>query len=136
MNGNPYAPPRAQLSADVPYEAWELPTPAVYGWYRLYVGVMLAFHVLLMVLAFGLSASGSAHVDSDVMLGLGLFVLVFSVPWLAALLLRRTPGAWVYHLVLICLGMTGITVVASVPLLVYWIKPETKRFFGRADGGR
>ena len=58
---------------------------------------------------------------------LGVFVLLFAAAWI----LPRERWAWTYSLVLICLGMGGLTLVAAVPLLIFWIKPETKAWFGR-----
>jgi hypothetical protein len=56
------------------------------------------------------------------------FFLIFAL----APFLPKKPWAWIYHLVLICLGMSGCTIVASIPLLIFWLKPETKAFFGRS----
>ena len=50
----------------------------------------------------------------------------------SAFFLPRRPWAWVVHLVLIALGLTSCcTLPASVPLLVWWLKPETQAWFGR-----
>jgi hypothetical protein len=39
---------------------------------------------------------------------------------------------WVYDLVVICLGMTSACILpASVPLLIFWLKPEVKSHFGK-----
>lgn len=61
-------------------------------------------------------------------LGLGL---VFLIPLALAFFLPRRRWAWVYHLVLICFGMTGCTIVASIPLLIFWIKPDVKAYFNQ-----
>ena len=61
-------------------------------------------------------------------------MLVFSVP-LAGLfgvapMLPKRRAAWIYGLVLICIGMTSACCLpATIPLLIFWIKPETKEFF-------
>jgi hypothetical protein len=35
-------------------------------------------------------------------------------------------------MVLICIGMNSCCLLpASIPLLIFWIKPETKTYFGR-----
>ena len=49
----------------------------------------------------------------------------------AAPFLPRKPWVWIYHLVLICIGLSGITFVASLPLLIFWLRPEAKAWFGR-----
>jgi hypothetical protein len=60
---------------------------------------------------------------------MGLF---FAVPCAAAVFLPPVPWAWIYHLVLICVGMTSVCCIpVCVPLLIFWIRPETKAYFGR-----
>ena len=50
----------------------------------------------------------------------------------SAFFLPRRPWAWVVHLVLIALGLTSCcTLPASIPLLVYWLKPDAQAWFGR-----
>lgn len=61
----------------------------------------------------------------------GLGVVLF-IPFALGPLLPRRPWTWVYGLVLICLGMTSACCLpVTIPLLIYWIKPEAKAFFGR-----
>jgi hypothetical protein len=39
---------------------------------------------------------------------------------------------WVYDIVLICLGMTSVCCMpVTIPLLIFWIKPDAKAWFGR-----
>jgi hypothetical protein len=58
------------------------------------------------------------------MVGIGLL-------YIAAATLRCLPGRWSIGLVVICTTVFPfcITVAGVVPLLVYWTKPETKRYF-------
>jgi hypothetical protein len=49
--------------------------------------------------------------------------------FVAALFLPRKRWAWVCHMVLICLGLTGCFFPASLPLLLFFIKPETQAYF-------
>ena len=50
------------------------------------------------------------------------------------LALPKRPWGWIYGLVLIAIGMTSMcTLPATIPLLIYWLKPETKLFFGREE---
>jgi hypothetical protein len=61
-------------------------------------------------------------------LGLGLFGAC-----LLPLILRPRPWLWTYDLVVICLGMTSACILpASIPLLIFWLKPEAKRYFGKS----
>jgi hypothetical protein len=52
---------------------------------------------------------------------------------LLPLVLEPRPWLWTYDLVIICLGMTSTCILpASIPLLIYWLKPETKRYSGKS----
>ncbi len=53
----------------------------------------------------------------------------------AAPFLPRKPWSWVYHLVLIILGMPGCFLPACVALTVFWVKPKTMAWFHRPGGG-
>ena len=57
--------------------------------------------------------------------------VLFAIPFLIAFFIPRKPWAWTYHIVMICIGMTGCTIVASIPLLIFWLKPDVKGYFGR-----
>jgi hypothetical protein len=57
---------------------------------------------------------------------------VFAGVYLAAFFLPRRPWTWIYHIVLIGIGLTSpCTMAAAVPLLIAWIRPETRAWFGR-----
>lgn len=57
---------------------------------------------------------------------------VLHTVYMTAFFLPRRPWAWIVHLVLISLGLTSCcTLPASIPLLVFWLKPETRLWFGR-----
>ncbi len=61
---------------------------------------------------------------------LGVSILLF-VPYMLAPFLPKRRWVWVYDLVLICLGMTSCcTLPACIALLIFWIKPNTRQFFG------
>ena len=58
-----------------------------------------------------------------------LFLVASALPFF----LKPKPWVWVYDLVIICSGMLSTClIVASIPLLIFWIKPETKKYFGRS----
>jgi hypothetical protein len=62
-----------------------------------------------------------------VVMGLGLMI-----PFAAILFLEKKSWVWIYGLVLIVLGLTSCcTWPATIPLLINWLKPETKALFGR-----
>ncbi|HEX8197473.1 MAG TPA: zinc ribbon domain-containing protein [Pyrinomonadaceae bacterium] len=110
----------------------------VFFWYRVYAGLMAAMYAMLVALGVFMIVFGSQSNDKDAagavfggafyaILGGGFF-LIFAV----ALFLPRKPWTWIYHIVLICIGMTSCCLLPfSIPLLINWLKPETKAFFGR-----
>jgi hypothetical protein len=56
------------------------------------------------------------------------------VCYVAAPFLPRAKWVWIMDIVLICLGLPVCCLwPISVPLLVYWVKPETKAYFGFED---
>lgn len=59
------------------------------------------------------------------------FCLILGGLLVAALVMRPTPQAWSYHLVVLCLGLCGCLLPISVLLLIQWFQPATQRYFGR-----
>ena len=74
-------------------------------------------------------SAAEAKVMGSVFLILGL---IFFVPYAIAPLLPRRSWVWVLGLVLICIGLTSACCLpACIPLLIFWLKPEMKQFYGR-----
>ena len=112
-------------------------SPPVWLWYRVYAVFMGLFHagVALAIAALLVATAGQGIKGEDlvVVIVAGLFFLG-ALPFLAAPFLPRVSWAWHYHLVLIALGLMNLGCIPmSIPLLIYWLKPETKRFFGKLD---
>lgn len=132
---NPYGPPQPPPYPNpygYGYDAAPLGPPAVWPWYIAYAVVMALLYVAVFVLGLFIALAGDdaeAQIQGAIMAVMGLpFAAIFGV----APLLPKKPWTWTYHLVLICLSMTsGCCLVVSVPLVIHWIKPETKAFFGR-----
>lgn len=110
--------------------------PQVVVWYKAY----LAFLLLLFLFAAGmgalilfggfLSAEDLDGVPPQIMGGIYLVTgLIFALPCVIGFFLRPSKAAWVFHMVMICIGLSGCTIVFSVPLLIFWIKPEVKNYF-------
>jgi hypothetical protein len=92
-----------------------------------------ALGILLLVSPSFLGPAG----NEPVMTIYGVILIAVSVPFsllfAAAPFLPRRPWAWIVHLALIALGMTSACCIpACLPLLLFWIKPETKAMFERA----
>lgn len=60
-----------------------------------------------------------------------LVCLVLGGMLVAALVIRPTPDAWAYHILILCLGLCGCLLPVSVLLLIQWFQPATQRYFGR-----
>lgn len=107
-------------------------------WYRVYCGVLAALYVLVAALGFFLYASApssSEYTAEEVQimgviyaaLGVALF-LVFAV----AFFLPRRPYNWIVGIIMMAIGMSSCCFLPFlIPLLIFWVKPETKAHFGR-----
>jgi hypothetical protein len=106
------------------------PPPVVF-WYKVYVvfNVLMYLAVAAVIAAISLFASDSFKDE----LGPAMILIVmagacgfFAIAYLVSLFFPRRPWAWVYDLV-----FTGcFTLPFSVALLIFWIKPEAKGWFG------
>ncbi|MCI0516137.1 hypothetical protein L0128_23230 [candidate division KSB1 bacterium] len=114
------------------------PVPPVWNWYVVYCVTMALMYlviVLLGVLFLGWqleipdTEEFEIQIIGWVFLGLGLPLgLIFGI----APFLPKQPWAWIFGIVLIGIGMTSACCLpAAIPLLIFWIKPENKAFFGR-----
>jgi hypothetical protein len=118
--------------------------PSAWTWFRVYVGVMAFIYLAFAGLGLGLLAFGSSIAQASrdpsaafVMPLMGTLYAVLGFVFLGVfaygLMMPRKPWTWIYGLVLICFGLTSpCTMPAAIPLLIFWIKPEMKAFFGRS----
>ena len=107
-------------------------------WYRIYTGVMAALYVAIaglgVVLMMMQPETGTRSEPQMMIMGAVYAALgtIFFVVNLVAALLPPKPYNWIVGIVMIALGMTSCCLwPAVIPLLIYWVKPETKAFFGR-----
>ncbi|MBX3261565.1 MAG: hypothetical protein KF782_17915 [Labilithrix sp.] len=112
--------------------------PAVITWFRVYAATTLALYVGFFALWQFLAPAGpdEAHrqptLAGDVTTAaLGLLVFVFGGLFALGAFVPYKPWGWIVGLVAICLGLSSCTAVFAIPLLIYWMKPETKAAFGR-----
>lgn len=120
--------------------------PPVVRWYRVYAGFMAFIYLLTAVGGFFVIknmealATGSRGIDpielkirGFVMVAIGIILFTAFV---VALLLPNTSGAWIFHIILIAVGLSSCCLwPATIPLMIAWLKPETQRWFGRATPG-
>ena len=114
--------------------------PPVIIWYKVYciaMAVMYLFVVALGVffLVGGCFIPGNADDKIPFMIMGPLYAvmgLVMMIPFVLALFLGPKPWVWVYGIVLISIGMSSCCCLpATLPLLIYWVKPDVQRHFGR-----
>jgi hypothetical protein len=111
------------------------------GWYYAYCAAM----ALLYLFCIGIGVAGivfrSQLADHDhppeLLAFLGVLFaalgVVFMLAFGAAPFLPHRSWVWIYHLVLIAVGMTSACCLpVCIALLIFWIKPETRAYFGRA----
>ena len=109
-----------------------------YFWYRMYCSALVVLYLVLAVIgAVAIAGSYGANVENprDAFNG-GVFLLVvggiLAVFFLVGVILPPKPSSWILGIVLIALGMTSICFLPlTLPLLFFWIKPETRKYFGR-----
>ena len=113
--------------------------PAVWTWYIVYAAAMALMYALVSILGivFLLIDPSWLEMESVELKVQGaicfLMGAILFLPFAVAPFLPKRPWVWIYHLVLICLGMTSCCCLpATIPLLIFWLKPECKQFFGRA----
>src|SRR5688500_8581784 len=112
--------------------------PPVITWFKVYAGFMAFLYFAITAIVGVIAVIGPedeemSRTESMVIFGLvaalcGIFCAVFAF----ALFAPRAPWVWIYDIVLIALGMTScLTLPAAIPLLIFWLKPEAKAWFGR-----
>ena len=113
--------------------------PPVWPWYIAYCLGMAGVAFLLTMLCVVFVAvepdpdwAGDPSAQLGVLVYIAIWFLVTCIYGVVPFLPRKS-WAWTYGLVVISAGlMCGCWIVASIPLLIQWVKPETKAYFGRA----
>lgn len=120
--------------------------PQVVTWFRVYCGLMVVIYIAVAIFGGFMAANpdmlndpnprpGSsvpssadeAFIMGVMYCGLGIVLtIVFLVPFF----LPRRFGAWIYDLVMICIGLTSCCFwPVTIPLLIFWIKEDTRVWF-------
>ena len=113
--------------------------PAVLTWFFVYCGVLCAMYLGLVACGLVFLSLEPAQLDMtpEAAKALGAIFIVVGGAFLAVsaapFFLPARPWVWIYDLVVICMGMTSACFLpAAIPLLIFWVKPEAKAYFGRA----
>ncbi len=118
--------------------------PGVVVWFKVYAGflcfiygICIAIGLLFLLLPNWIEFTDpdfpeiTAYIYGAVFLVLGLIFLIASA---LPFFVTPRPWIWTYDLVIICLGMTSAcTLPFSIILLIFWLKPETKQYFGKIN---
>ncbi len=114
--------------------------PPVWPWYVGYCVLMALLYLLvggagLLALFIDLA---TLELEEDAMIvriqGVLFLVLglIFMIVYAAAPFLPKRPWVWIYGLVMIAIGIASICCLpVTIPLLIFWLKPETQQFFER-----
>ena len=109
-------------------------------WYRVYLAVLAFLYLAVTVLGIGIAIIRPDTRDQspEEMLIMGIVYAVvgavFFVLFAVALFLPPKPFNWIVGIIAIAVGMTSCCFIPfCVPLLIFWMKPETKAFFGRSS---
>lgn len=115
-------------------------TPGVVVWYRVYCAFLMIVYAALVALGLFIMFFPEFAKTPEEALGAKIggaiyFIvgIIFFIPFLLSFFFPNKPWVWIYGLVLICVGFTSCcSIPASIALLIFWIRPETKKYFGRA----
>jgi hypothetical protein len=112
--------------------------PPVVKWFGVYSAFMSLLYLLCIVagIFFFIAEPSDARRSAEEarFTGIALFIvgLLLFFPFAAGPFLPRKGWAWTFGLVLIGIGLTSICCLpATIPLLIFWLKPETKTYFGK-----
>lgn len=112
-------------------------TPPVYKWFIAYCVLMALLYLVtaaMGIMFMFIEPDRDMSAEEAKILGVVclLMGLAFFVPYAAAPFLPRRNWVWILGLVLICIGLTSACCLpVCVPLLIFWLKPEMKAFYGK-----
>ena len=112
-------------------------TPPAYKWFVVYCVFMALLYLTTagMGIVFMFTEPDAEMSDAEAKIMGAVFLilgLVFFAPYALAPFLPRKSWVWVFGLVLICIGLTSVCCLpVCIPLLLFWLKPEMKSFYGR-----
>lgn len=107
-----------------------LERPAVVIWFKIYCAGLALIYAGSALACLALAFYGIEGLLFGLLLaGLCLVLAVISA---LPILLPAKPWTWVYGVVLIAMGMTSACLLpVCIPLLIVWIRPEVKGYFGK-----
>ena len=111
----------------------DLNRPTVIIWFKAYCSLLAIIHLPLLLLSYGYlcALENEEGLIAMKVLFSALMVISLAVPAMSLLcfFLKRQPWVWVYSLVLICLGMATWLLPFCIPLIIFWVKQNTKVYY-------
>jgi hypothetical protein len=117
------------MQEEVPHPLPSGAAPPVVFWFKMYAGFLCLLYLLVAAFGVVFLVVDPAEFDMEEVEAriIGIIYLI-----LLPFFLRPRPWVWIYDLVIICIGMTSACMLpACIPLLLFWLKPEAKAYFGR-----
>ncbi len=120
------------------------PAPTGVVFYRVYCGLMATMYLLLAIAgvlgAIFREELAGEYDDPNEFLMMGVIYggcgLAIGIPFVASFFLPRQQWAWIVGIILIGLSLTSVCCLPiSIPLLFFWLKPETKGWFHPPEDG-
>lgn len=110
--------------------------PPILPWYRAYCAAMIVMYLGVVAMgAWMLTLPDRRDPPGSLVFGvlcIGMGVAL-AAGFALALLVPPKPWGWVVGMVAICISLTSCACMpAGIPLLIYWLKPETKEYFGHS----
>lgn len=106
----------------------------------MYCAVLAILYLLVIALGIFLLAfmpSSREYSQQEITLAGIAYIVVGAILFLVfavAFFLPPKPYNWIVGIVMMAIGMTSCCFIPFVvPLFIFWLKPETKAFFGRND---
>ena len=134
---NPFNAPVAGPTPPTPRTG----TPTAVKWFRAYASAMTLLYVLCLFAGIAIffipeAALEEADFPPEFRFAYGAMLVVMGAGLAAifafGVVAPPRPWVWVFDMVLIAIGLTSCCCMpASIPLLIYWMKPEVKTHFGR-----
>lgn len=135
---SPYRSPQAPLDPWQDDRLQDAHRPGAVTWFYVYCVFMALLYLGCLFVGLFLAQLDPAELDAgeeaEVIRIQAYAIMAVSVPLMVAFgiapFLGRRRWLWIYGIVMIGLGMTSCcTLPFCIPLLIFWIKPETKAYF-------
>ena len=113
----------------------DLMRPKVITWFRFYAGLLSILGAGFMAVGLFLFEPVSGKFPDLELDRIGLVLMGFALFGVhaVALLPVRRPWLWTYSLVVIALGVSSCFLPFCIPMLIFWVKRETKSYFNYVD---